>query len=343
MDNQLFNLEKIKEITNPIENLQGDLESLSVLFNNFNETKDYFTKHLKEEEIFKQFSDITNLIKEIHNEINTISKENIRNFLILQDELIRKYKDLFKEDLKSIKLNVKNTKDIGLHLIESKKISRIVDKSSFLFSITIQQWIDLFDSLKQHSLILATVKKIEKFYNDMLNKRLKIELGRIPNNIDPKLIADYEKKFMTNPITFKEFLKKLENEPTYEDLTTKTKIIEKGKESKKIIKLKEEQLESYDIYFKLSDKDYKRKMRKQKREKLSDLAEKSNNLKEIQITDEISEKIEKFKSKFDESFDEKFLIKKDNEKDPLDLVRARKERKDKEYKEFVEKLKKKEK
>ena len=52
---------------------------------------------------------------------------------------------------------------------------------------------------------------------------------------------------------------------------------------------------------------------------------------------------ERNKSKFNESFDEKFLMKRDDESDPLDLVRERKERKNKEYKEFVEKLKKKEK
>ena len=84
-------------------------------------------------------------------------------------------------------------------------------------------------------------------------------------------------------------------------------------------------------------------MRKNKREKLSDLVADSNNLKEKQMTDEISEKIEKFKSKFNESFDEKFLMKRDDESDPLDLVREWKESKNKEYKEFVEKLKKKEK
>ena len=343
MENQLFNLEKIKEITKPIEGLQGDLESSSILFNNFNESIENFTNNLKEEEFLKQFHDLTILLKEVHKEITTISKDNIRKFLILQDELIRKYKDLFKENLKKINLDTQNTKEIGLHLIERKKISRIIDRTSFLFSITIEQWIDLFDSLKQNSLILATVKKINKFYNEILNERLKTELKRIPSNIDPKLIADYEKIFMINPIPFNQFLQKIENELTDEDLTTKRKIIEKSKENNRFIKLKEEQLKSYQDYFKYSDKDFKRKMRKNKREKLSDLVADSNNLKEKQMTDEISEKIEKFKSKFNESFDEKFLMKRDDESDPLDLIREWKERKNKEYKEFVEKLKKKEK
>ncbi|KKL55087.1 hypothetical protein LCGC14_2258910, partial [marine sediment metagenome] len=60
----------------------------------------------------------------------------------------------------------------------------------------------------------------------------------------------------------------------------------------------------------------------------------------IEISEEISEKIEKFKSKFNKSFEEKYLIKKDEEKDPIDLIRERKSNKDKEYKHFKDHFKK---
>ena len=98
------------------------------------------------------------------------------------------------------------------------------------------------------------------------------------------------------------------------------------------------QLESYKVYIKLSDKDFKRKMRKKKRESLSDLATEHENTDQIQMSEEITEKIEKFKLKFDSSFDEKYLIKRDDEKDPLDIIRERKERKKKEYKDYIKKF-----
>ena len=81
----------------------------------------------------------------------------------------------------------------------------------------------------------------------------------------------------------------------------------------------------------LSDKEFEKMRRKTRREKLSDLGTKKNKLEEIHISEEISEKIEKFKSKFENSFEEKYLVREDIEKDPLDLIRKRKEEKEKEY------------
>ena len=147
---------------------------------------------------------------------------------------------------------------------------------------------------------------------------------------------------MSNPITLEEFLQEIESKLTQKELDAKRKIVDKTKENDKLKEQQEQQLQSFEDYFKLSDKEFERRMRKEKREKLADLVEKPEKAKKVEITEEVSEKIENFKSKFENSFDEKFLIKRDDEMDPLDLIRERKKKKDREYKDYIKKFKNKE-
>ena len=144
---------------------------------------------------------------------------------------------------------------------------------------------------------------------------------------------------MSNPITLEEFLQEIESKLTQKELDAKRKIVDKTKENDKLKEQQEQQLQSFEDYFKLSDKEFERRMRKEKREKLADLVEKPEKAKKVEITEEVSEKIENFKSKFENSFDEKFLIKRDDEMDPLDLIRERKKKKDREYKDYIKKFK----
>ena len=103
---------------------------------------------------------------------------------------------------------------------------------------------------------------------------------------------------------------------------------------KKLKKNQEEQKKTYEEYLKLSDSEFKRLRRKKSREKLTDISEKSTEKDSIEISDEVSEKIEKFKSQLEKRFNEEFMIQKDEEKDPLDLIRERKKKKEKEYKKY---------
>jgi len=341
MENQLFNFKKIKEITTPVEILQGNLFRLESIYKEYIDNKDDAIKNFSDQDFINQIQELTQLLKNINETLIKVSKENIGKFIFFQDELIKKYKDDFVHKLKKSNLNHNNIKKIGLNLIENKKISKIIYQSSFLFSLTLAEWLDLLDSLKQNSLYLATIKKVENYYTELLKKRLQQELSKIPKNVDPNLIKDYEKSFHNNPITFKEFIQNIESELTQKELEAKRKIMEKTKEDATLTILKEKQerqLQSFEDYVKLSDKEFKRRMRKKKREKLSDIVEKPKKNK-IEISEEVSEKIEKFKSKFENNFEEKFLIKKDDEIDPLDLIRKRKEMKEREYKEFIKKLK----
>ena len=84
---------------------------------------------------------------------------------------------------------------------------------------------------------------------------------------------------------------------------------------------------------KLSEKEFERKLRRGKREKLIDVKE-DENLKKLELTDEVSEKIEKFKMKFDKKSNENYLLKEEIDEDPIKVIRERKKKKDKEYKEY---------
>lgn len=342
MENQLYNLEKIKEITTPIEILQGNLNKLENIYKEFIENKNNAIKNFSDKNYISQIQELNQILKRINDILIKVSNGNVSKFLFFQDELIKKYKDTFIDKLKKIKLEHNKTKEIGLNLIEKKKISKVIDQSSFLFSLTLAQWLDLLDSLKQNSLFLSTLKKVENFYSKILNKRLKYELSKILENIDPNLIKDFEKKFLSNPITFEEFLREVESKLTQKELDAKRKIVDKTKENDKLKEKQEQQRQSFEDYFKFSDKEFERRMRKKKREKLADLVAKPEKVKKIEITEEVSEKIEKFKSKFENSFDEKFLIKREDEMDPLDLIRERKKKKDREYKDYIKKFKNKE-
>ena len=84
---------------------------------------------------------------------------------------------------------------------------------------------------------------------------------------------------------------------------------------------------------KFSHKEFERRLRKQKREKLTDVIV-DGNQKKLELSDEVSEKIQKFKLQFDKNFKENYLNQKDDDKDPIELIRERKKKKEKEYKKF---------
>lgn len=337
-NNQLFDLEKIKELTLPVEELQGKINQLTDSANKITKNFQIFEKHFKNENFLSQIEIIKELLENVNAKLNTVSITNLNKFLDLQDQLIKKYKENFKENLKKLTSNKDITKVIGLFLVEKKKISKIIGNASFIPSIEITRWLELLESLKHNTLFLRAVKKMGKYYQELLQVRLNIELSKIPNDTDPVIKRDYEKFFKKNPtLTFNDFLDIAKSKLTQKDLKSKKNIVEKEKEKEELEKLKKnqkEQTEAYDDYLKFSDREFKRLRRKKSREKLIDVSTESNEEKEIEISDEVSEKIKKFKSQFEKSFDEKYMIQKDDDKDPLDIIRERKKKKDKEYKEY---------
>ena len=297
------------------------------------------------EEYLNQIQVLTEILNQIKEDLLKISNDNITKFLFLQDNLIKKYKESFKESLKHINLTENSTRLIGLFLIETKEISKIIDKSSFISSLPLNQWIQLLNSLKKNSLFLSSINNIKEFYNVLLKKKLTSELKKIPEHIDPTLIDDYKKSFFTEEKTFDQYLQELESHLSKEELKSKRKIVQKIKEKEELDELKKEQDEqfrssTYQDYIKLSSAEFDRRRRKQRREKLSDL--KNLPTKDIEISDDVAEKIVEYKSQLKKSFEQEYLIQKDEDTDPLDVIRERKQKTDKEYKKHIKKFEEKE-
>lgn len=337
MENQLFNLEKIREFTSPIENLQGKVNQITNIAEKLESEKRLISQYFDDESFINQLNELTKILSNIYKNLENISNNNINRFLDLQNKLLNKYKNDFKDHLKLISLNEINTKIIGLNLIENRKISKIISQTSYISSIGINQWLELIDALNRNSLFLSSVELLKIFYSNLIDKRLKDELSGIPDSIDSSFLKEYEQQFYLNPeLTYEEFLQTVENKLTKQELLVRKEYVNKRKEKHKIEELKkkqEEQTETYKNYFKFSDKEFERRERKRKREKLINVIL-DGNQKKLELSDEVSEKIEKFKSQFDKNFKENYLNQKDDDKDPIELIRERKKKKEKEYKKF---------
>ena len=345
MEPTIFNLEKIKEITSPIVGLQGKANFLEKIHEEFVELEKSITVLSYKEEYLNQIQDLTGILNQIKDDLLKISNDNITKFLFFQDNLIKKYKESFKESLKYLNLTENSTRQIGLFLIEKKIISKIIDKSSFISSLALNQWIQLLNSLKNNSLFLSSINKIKEFHNVIMKKRLTAELNKIPEHIDPTLIDDYKKSFFTEEKTFDRYLQEIESHLSKEELKYKRITTQKIKDKEELDELKKEQDEqfrtsTYQDYIKLSSAEFDRRRRKQRREKLSDL--KNLPTKDIEISEDVAEKIVEYKSQLKKSFEQEYLIQKDEDTDPLDVIRERKQIAEKEYKKHIKKFKKKE-
>ena len=341
MESKIFNLDYIKIHFNPTEELQGKLNFLDSFYSQYVELSDNIETYIDNEELITKIREISLNIKNLNQKLVKIIENNLNKFIIFQDTLIKKYKDVYVNRLKQLDVNQDFTKLIGLYLIENKQISRIIRKTSFIPSISPNNWSDLIDSLHNNSLFLSTIEKIDNFYEILIKKKLKQRISKIPEDTNPILIKDFQNEFLKDPsLTFESFLRNIEIRLSEKDIIERKEIIKKSRKKQKLEELKktqEEQNKSYEDYFKYSDKEFKRRRRKKKREKLSEIAQKP--IKEESLNEDVAEKIKKFKSKLKNTFEEKYLIQKDDSKDPINIIRERKEKKDEEYKEFVEKLK----
>ncbi len=337
MENQLFNLNKIRELTSPIENLQGKVNKIANLVNQFESEKLIVSQYSDNESFLNQITDITIILESINKNLKNIFNNNISEFLDLKHKLTNKYKIDLKNNLKLIDLNKNSTIIIGISLIEKKSISKIITHISYTPSISITQWLELIDALNQNTLFLSSAENLQKSFLKIIKKRLDHELEKIPNNTPSSIIEEFEQQFNINyKITYEEFLKTLESKLTEEELQVKKELLSKSKQKQEFEELKknqEVQMETYESYLKLSKKEFERRLRKKKREKLTDVSE-IGNQKNLELSDEVTEKIEKFKMKLDKKSDENYLLKEDIDVDPIKIIRERKKKKEKEYKKF---------
>ena len=153
--NQLFNLEKIKELTSSLDVLQAKMHQLNEDSDNFKIYKQSVIPNFTSEILLSQIEEITDLMMTTSKTLEKISMDNIINFLILQENLIKKYKEKKQLKLKRLELNQSRLREIGLHLIDQRKINKTIYKISYIPSIDVFQWSELLDSLTQNSLFLG--------------------------------------------------------------------------------------------------------------------------------------------------------------------------------------------
>ena len=121
---QLFNIEKINEVTNPIEYLQGNLSNLEFIYKSFIENKDIVDQTIYDRDFSLNIQSISEKLNKINEIVIKISNENINKFLIFQDLLIKKYinaVNAFAQTYKRIILtiNVKNCiNQFGSRIVE---------------------------------------------------------------------------------------------------------------------------------------------------------------------------------------------------------------------------------
>jgi hypothetical protein len=337
MEIELFNLEKIKGLTAPIKALQGRVNQVSNLVKNIEPDQKLASSYYGNDLLFKELEQLTKYVDKINENLKIVSNNNINKFLKLKNYLINKYKQSIKDSLKTIDLDNENLAQIGLSLIENKEISKIIERITYIPSVTIKQWLDLLDALNQNTIFLKSVDNLREHYKIILQDKLKKELAKIPRNVESFTIEDFKRQYHITPeLTYDKFIQSIEHKLTEEELKSKKELLEKKKEKQKIEALKkqqEEQTESYDSYLKFSNKEFERRLRKQKREKLTDISDMENK-KDLEITEEISQKIEMFKNQMDKRSREQNINRGDPSADPIKLIRERRRKKKEEYDEF---------
>ena len=286
--NSSFNLEKIQEITSPIEEFEGKIKSLEEIFERSIKTKIKITKKFQDSTLLDKIQVISQSFNDLYTNLIEFSNENVKKFLIFQSNLTEKYNKSFKQNLNGLNLK---TKEIGLNLIEDKKIFKVLKHSTIIPSLSSNQWIELIKSLQENSLFVAVIKNVEKFLEA---EEFRITKKKIKEQQDAEVLKELEEK------------------------------------------QSELKLNEYQEYLKYSKAEFDKRRRREKRKKLEDLQAKPETL--IEITGDISEKIENYKSKLKSEFNEKYLIQKDEEQDPITLIRELKKTKEEKYKEYLKKI-----
>lgn len=334
----ILDLNRIKSITKPLITLQNGLGSLSPLLEQIEKSKKGFHKNFFLNTDKQHFGQIITLIQEFHNELTQITHKNITNFLAFQDNLLKKYREQYRDRLLRLKIDQEKSKNLGLYLIGQKKISKVDHQISYVNSIILDDWFNLLDSLNQNSIFLRLIPKIRDYYKKITHNRLQMELEKIPEEFDVTIKQEFKNAFNEDPdLSFEQFFNENEKMLTAADLNTRREALQRAKEKEELEKLKlkqEEQNQGYKDYLKLSAKEFERRRRKKSREKLSEIDISSNPKEEIEISKEVSEKIEQFKSQFEKKFQDDYLTRVDQELDPLDLIRERKKLKAEEFKKF---------
>ncbi|MBD3254699.1 MAG: hypothetical protein GF383_06380, partial [Candidatus Lokiarchaeota archaeon] len=206
MEKNAFDLQRIRELIYPGNTLQGQLESLVDRTENYEEQVKQFEQSKYDEENASKINQISKKIIEIQNKLIEITRSNVKNFIFFQDKLLEKHKENYTRKLKQLNLSLKQTKEIGINLIENKKISKVIESANFISSISIETWLDILASLEGNSLFLSSIQKARKLYVNTLTSRFLEEMNKIPEEVSEDIKEEYKKTFFAEPQPFNEFL-----------------------------------------------------------------------------------------------------------------------------------------
>jgi hypothetical protein len=281
----LFTLEKIQELTLPIEEFGGKIVNLGIVHEEFHKTKNRALHKIRDQLFMEKIEHISLEFDALYKHLSEESTKFASIFLFFQEKLTKENLILFKQKLKDSNLSIN---EYGLHLIGTNKIHRIHDNTLVPFAPSSDLWLEVLNSLKRNSLYLTHLKNAKSIIK----------------------IKDYK--------------------PTEEISTQNEQIIEIEPKS---------ELNKYEEYLKYTNKEFQKRRRREKRTTLVELQEKS--AIPIEITKEQAEKIEDYKSKMKTDFNKKYFIQKDEEKDPVSLIKELRKKKEEEYNTYLEKIKKK--
>ena len=335
---EIFNLEEIKELIYSFNDLQISRNLLNSLSDDFN-TNDIRINNIsisKDNLIY--FTDFLNSIQSLIDNLIEVTDQNINLFNEFQNSLLLKFKKNYKKKLKELELNKHTLQHLGNSLIKNKHVFKIISNISYVQSIRLNQWFELIDSLKQNSTFNIIIQKLHKFYQDLIEHKLNEQLSTIQGKFDESVINDYKRAFYKDPnLTFSEYQHLYEislNKEQFEEKKDYNEIEQEKIELEKLKKNQEKQDELYQDYLRLPSKEFERRRRKERREKLSKIDIGTTNDKKLEISKETSEKIEKFKSSLDKSLKNNYLFKENEDKSPIELIRERKKRKSEEFRKY---------
>ena len=346
-ENIIFSAERIKGLTNPIDKIRGKLNLINKLYLNYKETLKNLLKkpNLIENDRIKFFNDLDNTLEEIYSKLSKNSELNLENWLSFKDLLLSEYILSIKNILTEKKISQDSLKKVGISLIKNKKVSSFLEKTSFIFSLDVDFWESIVNSLKNNPDFLKTLNKIKKFCQNERERILNIELNKIPKNIDYKIINEFKKEFRKNKISFKEFMITSESRFPKTKFATQKITLDTKKKKNELDILKEKQetrFKSYDKLFTLSEDEFQRLKRKKKRKKLDSLSKLEK--KEYPPDDKKKEKDKKEESTQttkQDIFSRDIIENNEADIDPLEVIRKRKQKKEEEFEKHLNKIQKK--
>lgn len=344
--NIIFSIGKVKELTKNIGIIQGKLNIIKQLYDSFdkNLVKSLEVGNKEEEHQLSIFENIIEIFRSINSNILKYTEITSNNWLFFKDFILSERKDSIKKSLLEKKITIELLNEIGVHLIKNKKVSSLLEKAKYINSIDLDSWASIIEGLKNNISFSKTINRVKLFHKNEIERLLRIELRRIPKNLDNKLVSEFKQEFRKYKTPFSVYIKNSKVILSKKKKTLinqiKNEVVEKDRQDVSEIRRDKSHFKSYDKLFNLSDEEFQRFKRKKARKKLEALSQKKKT-EEPNKTDEVEAPIEEKIELSEEAIEESNGEDEETENvDPLDIIRQRKKNKQEEYDEYFDRIQK---